>query len=192
MNHNGRREGKRRRGLWLPLISAAVLLGWAAALAGCQAKEPPLTPAAAAFKKEVKGSIDRLSKALLEPVRKGDQEAITQALKQHTPETIKMCRMCPFVVAVLGLDGAVLAVYPEKRHDKYYSDYKAVQQALKDCQICQSRFFLPDGSQLYVICAPLTLGVHQQGLIVLTAHSDEVKKRYNISEKEFFAIDFNS
>src|SRR5574340_108945 len=90
---------------------------------GCQTKEPPLSPEAAAFKREVKECIDRLVNPLLELVVKRDRAAIKATLKKAEPEAIKLCRMCPFRMGVMDKNGDTLAVYPPPKdtHLDFYS-----------------------------------------------------------------------
>src|SRR5512142_162088 len=95
--------------------------GWAiflllllAVLSGCQAKEPPLSPAAAAFKKEVQDCLDRLCQGVIEALVKKDVPAINEALKQMEPQTLKLCRMCPFRIGILDQHGDTVTVYPFK------------------------------------------------------------------------------
>ncbi len=80
---------------------------------GCQAKkEPPLSPGAASFKREVRQAISMLAEDLVEPVSRSEVAAIDATLKKKMPESIKLCRACPFMVAVLDRKGVVLTLYP--------------------------------------------------------------------------------
>lgn len=161
-------------------------------LHGCQAKEPPLSPAAAAFKQEIKDCIGRLVTPLLEPVIKRDAAAINETLKKTEPEAIKLCRMCPFRIGVMDQNGNTLAVYPPKKdtHLDFYK-YEVVQQVLKSRKISQQRLFLQDGSRLYVICVPLTGKEHVIGLLAIALSADEARKRWGLAEPEFLTLDFN-
>jgi len=179
-------------GRFLVLLTVLLVLGGLGALWGCQAKEPPLSPAAATFKRDLKGSLAELAQRLGEPVKSGDVQAIQQVLQAHTPESLKMCRLCPFAVAVLDLDGATMAVYPPQEHSKNYSQYQVVAKALREGRTGQAKLFLPDGAQLYVICTPLLEGERNHGVLVFMARAVEVQARYGISDEEFLAVDFNS
>jgi hypothetical protein len=171
---------------WLALLGLGVL-------GGCSAQEDPLSPGAAAFKQEVRQAIDMIAATVADPVAKGDAPAVKAAVSRVMPDSIKLCRACPFMLAVLDDDGAVLALYPPRQKDstRRYSQYKLISQALKQGKFCHGRFFLQDRSQLYVICAPIFVEGKTVGVIVLTTTEDEVQQRWGISEEEFFAIDFN-
>jgi hypothetical protein len=171
-------------------IIPLLLLPWL--IYGCQAQEPPLSPAAAAFKQEIKECIGRLAKPLIKPVLKRDTPAINAALKKTEPEAIKLCRMCPFRMGVMNRNGDTLAVYPPKKgaHLDFYQ-YEVVQQTLKTRKIAQQRLFLQDGARLYVICVPLLNEEQVIGILALALNAEEAKKRWDLTEKEFLALDFN-
>src|SRR5208337_663395 len=97
----------------------------------CSAKEPPLSPAAASFKQEVKDSIARLAPALAGLVARRDAQAINKTLAMAEP-AIKLCRMCPFQIGVLDLSGDTLARYPEKKEVTFnFCGWGLVDQVLK-------------------------------------------------------------
>ena len=173
--------------LWVVLL--VLLLGLTY---GCQTKEPPLSPAAAAFKQEVKECIGRLVKPLMQPIIKRDKAAITEALKKTEPEAIKLCRMCPFRMGVMDKNGDTLAVYPPTKETNLdFYNYEVVQQALKTRKIAQQRLFLQDGSGLYVICVPLVREEQVIGILAVALSTTEAQKRWGITEKEFLSLDFN-
>jgi hypothetical protein len=173
--------------LWAVLL--ILLLGLSD---GCQTKEPPLSPAAAAFKQEVKECIGRLVEPLLEPVLKRDTAAINEALKKIEPEAIKLCRMCPFRIGVMDKNGETLAVYPPQKNAHLdFHNYTVVQQAFKNRKIAQQRLFLQDGSSLYVICVPLLREEQMIGMLAIALSSTEAGKRWGLTEQEFLALDFN-
>ena len=69
---------------------------------------------------------------------------------------IKLCRMCPFRIGILDKNGDTLTVYPFKAEAVgNFSGYDVVVQTLKNRKINQQKFFLQDGSQMYIICVPL-------------------------------------
>jgi len=172
--------------------ACAVLLMWLAISSGCRTeKEIPLSPGAAAFKQEVQQALVMLADDLVEPVAKSDVETIKAVLKQKMPESLKLCRACPFMIGILDRKGEVLAIYPPKtNYSRQYSHYKLVVEALEKGTICQGRLFLADGAKLYTICSPLMRAGNAIGVIVLTTTDEEVKQRWAITEQEFLAIDF--
>jgi hypothetical protein len=137
---------------WPVILISAVIL-----LFGCQAKEAPLSPGAAAFKQEIKSCLDNLAVSLVEPVAKKDVAGIKAALEKAESPAVKLCRLCPFEIGVTDQSGETLATYPVKGDSKAknYSGYDLVKKAINSKKIQQQRFFLPDGSKLYLVCGPL-------------------------------------
>lgn len=159
---------------------------------GCQGKEPPLSPAAASFKQEIKECLGRLVQPLMEPVLQRDTAAINETLKKTEPEAIKLCRMCPFRMGVMDKDGGTLAVYPPQKDAHLdFHNYEVVKQALKNRKIAQQRLFLQDGSSLYVICVPLLKEKQVIGMLAIVLSSTEARNRWGLTEQEFLALDFN-
>ena len=186
MRKSSLRQNPWKACLWPSLVCLAILLG------GCQAQEPPLTPGAASFKKEVKDCIAGLSAPLVEPVFRKDVAAITATLNEVEPKAIKLCRMCPFRIAVMNQQGETLAVHPPKDKAGDFSSYDLVIKAINSKQIQQQRFFLQDGSQLYIICTPLIRQDQVVGLLAIAISSEEAHKRWGLTGKEFLALNFNT
>jgi hypothetical protein len=162
-------------------------------LTGCQAKEPPLSPAAAAFKKEVQDCLDRLCQGVIGALVRKDVPAINEALKQIEPQTLKLCRMCPFRIGILDRHGETVTVYPFKAEAMGdFSAYESVAQTLKNHKINQQRLFLQDGAQMYLICVPLLQGENLVGILALSLSAKDAQDRWELSEKDFLAINFNS
>jgi hypothetical protein len=175
--------------LWPVLLASAVIL-----LFGCQTREAPLSPGAATFKQEIKSCLTNLSVALLEPVAKRDLAEIKAALEKAESPAVKLCRLCPFEIGVTDAFGATLAAYPVRGDGKGkdYSNYELVKKTITSKKIQQQRFFLQDGSELYLVCAPLIREDKLLGLVAIAISSEEASKRWGLTEKEFLAIDFNS
>ncbi|HZK14081.1 MAG TPA: hypothetical protein VFC55_06160 [Desulfobaccales bacterium] len=173
--------------LWPVLLVSAVIL-----LFGCH-QEPPLNPGIATFKQELKSCLDNLSVTLLEPVARQDIAGITAALENVESPAVKLCRLCPFEIGVLTPIGEILAAYPVKGAGtaKDYSSYDLVKKAISSKRIQQQGLFLPDGSKLYLVCAPLVRKDVLIGLVAIAISSGEAEKRWGLTEKEFLAIDFN-
>jgi hypothetical protein len=172
---------------WRYLLFLLLLLSF-----GCQAPEPPLSPGAATFKKEVQECIDRLATPLVEPLSKKDIPAINETLKKAEPQAIKLCRMCPFRIGVLDKNGETLTVYPYREAAKGdFSGYEVVVQTLKNRKTLQQRFFMQDGSEIYIVCVPILKQEELLGVLALALGAEEAKKIWGVTEKEFLAIDFN-
>ncbi len=175
------------------------LRGWAiflllllTVLSGCQAKEPPLSPAAAAFKKEIQECLDRLCQGVIGALVKKDVVAINETLRHLEPQALRLCRMCPFRIGILDQHGDTVTVYPFKAEAMgNFSSYEAVAQTLKTRKVNQQRLFLQDGSQMYLICVPLLQGENLVGILALSLSAKDAQDRWGLSEKDFLTIDFN-
>lgn len=174
--------------LWVVLL----LLLLPGLIYACQTQEPPLSPAAAAFKQEIKECIGRLADPLIEPVLKGNAAAINTVLKKTEPEAIKLCRMCPFRMGVMNKSGDTLAVYPPRKagHLDFYQ-YEVVQQVLKTRKIAQQRLFLQNGARIYTIAVPLLREEEVIGILAIALDAAEAQKRWDLTEKEFLVLNFN-
>ncbi|MGB8993613.1 MAG: hypothetical protein WCD80_16265 [Desulfobaccales bacterium] len=166
---------------WLLLVCTVLLLF------ACQAKEP-----AASFKKEVKGILNKLCTTLVEPVFKGDVPGIETVLSEIEPQAIKLCRRCPFQVGVLNQHGEILAVHPPTGRSNNFSSYDLVIKTINSKQIQQQRFFLQDGPELYIICAPILRQDKVIGLTAIAISAEEAKSKWGLTEKEFMALNFNT
>ena len=177
----------RGAGLRLALCSLLALLFF-----GCQSQEPPLRPGAAEFKKEVKDCIGTLQTGLIQPLSGRNIPAINETLQKIEPQAIKLCRMCPFRIGVLNQEGYTLTVYPPKADALgNFSNYDVVIQALKNRRTTTQRFFLQDGTQIYIICVPILQEEKVLGLLAVAVSAEEAKKRWDMTAEEFLAIDFN-
>jgi hypothetical protein len=151
-----------------------------------------LSQGAASFKQEVKECLARLSGGLADPVAKGDQAAINAAITKIEPDAVKLCRLCPFRVAVLNRLGDTLTIYPFKKDAMgNFSNYEAVTRTLKTRKITQQRLYLQDGAKIYAVGAPLLKGEELLGILVLTINGEEADKKWGITQKEFLALDLN-
>jgi hypothetical protein len=175
--------------LWPVLLAGAIILFLA-----CQSREAPLSPGAATFKQELKNCLINLSAALMEPVAKKDQAGIRAALEKAESPAVKLCRLCPFELGVLNPAGETLAVYPGKGDGKAknFSNYDLVVKAINSKKIQQQRFFLQDGSELYLVCAPLIRQGALIGLVAIAISSKDAEQRWGLKEKEFLALNFNT
>ncbi len=158
----------------------------------CSAKKPPLSPAAANFKEEVQGCIQRLAGTLGGPVARLDTPAVNQALGA-SESAVKLCRSCPFQIGVADLQGDSLGRYPEKKDGGFnFSGYDLFAQVLKSRRISQKRFFLQGGSEIYIIAAPIFSGGRLVGLLGVSLDAEEALHRWGLTDEEFLALDFNN
>jgi hypothetical protein len=172
---------------WLAVVALLLAFAW-----GCQSQEPPLRPGAAEFKKEVLACITKLKTDLVAPLEKRDIPALNDTLKEVEPQAVKLCRMCPFRIGVLNHEGYTLTVYPPKKDViANFSNYEVVIQTLKSHRISTQRLFLQNGSQVYIICAPILKGDRVLGILALAVSDQDAKQRWDMTADEFLAIDFN-
>ena len=66
-----------------------------------------------------------------------------------------------------------------------------VIQTLKSRRTSTQRFFLQDGSQVYIICVPILQDDKVLGILAVAVGAEEAKKRWDMTAEEFLAIDFN-
>ena len=153
-----------------------------------------MNPGVATFKQELKSCFDNIAVTLMEPVANKDAAGIQAALEKVESPAVKLCRLCPFEIAVLNPAGEIMAAYPVKGAGKAkdYSTYELVKKAISSKKIQQQGLFLPDGSKLYLVCAPLIRKDVLIGLVAIAISSVEAEKRWNLQEKEFMALDFNT
>jgi hypothetical protein len=168
---------------WLLLVCAVLLLF------ACQSQ--PLSPAAS-FKKDVKSILDKLCTALTEPVSKGNVPGIETVLSEIEPHIVELCRRCPFQVGVLNQHGVILAVHPSTGKSSNFSSYDLVIKTINSKQIQQQKFFLQDGPELYLICAPILRQDKVIGLTAIAISAEEAKAKWGLTEKDFMALNFNS
>jgi hypothetical protein len=90
--------------------------------------------------------------------------------------------------------GDTLAVYPGRGDgkDKNFSGYDLVVKAIKSRKIQQQRLFLQDGSELYLVCAPLIRQSALIGMVAIAISSKDAEQRWGLKQKEFMALDFNT
>jgi hypothetical protein len=159
---------------------------------GCQAQEPPLSPAEASFKKEVQELIGKLSPPLTGPVSQQSAAEINIALQKFFSDPKNEPRICPFKFVVTDKNGVTLGKYPvERGFGIDFSSYNVVQKVLQEGKTTQGRFFLQDGSRVFVICAPLRLKGEVAGILALGVDANEVGKTCGLPEAKFLALDFN-
>ncbi len=90
--------------------------------------------------------------------------------------------------------GEGLASYPPKSGNnmKNYSSYDVVNKAINTKKIQQQRFYLQDGSELYIICAPLLRNGNLIGLVAIAVNSEDAATKWDLTEKEFLVLNFNT
>ncbi len=153
-----------------------------------------MNPGIATFKQELKSCLDSLAVTLMEPVVRKDVAGIKAALEKVESPAVKLCRLCPFELGVLNPSGETLAQFPVKGDGKTkdFSSYELVKKAISGKKIQQQGLFLPDGSKLYLVCAPLIRQDKLIGMVAIAISSKDAEQRWGLKEKEFLALDFNT
>lgn len=176
----------------ISLCLALMILPLALGLAGCTAKAPPLSPQAAAFKKEVRDIIARLTPALAGPLSRDDAKAAEQAILFLYPTAGQEQDDFPFRLGVMSKDGVLVAALPPvKLIGADFIDYQLVQETLKKRRINKKRLYSPDDAPVYFVLAPIMVNDSHVGLVVLRLTAAQALKKWGITEKEFQAMDLN-
>jgi hypothetical protein len=173
---------------WFALGLAALLI------CGCQAKPAPLSPGAVTFKHEIKDCFSKLAEALKESVAHRDIPAINAVLEKIESPAVKLCRLCPFKIGILNQYGEGLASYPPQavNNMQNYSSYDLVATTINSKKIQHQRFYLQDGSELYIICAPLLKDETLIGLVAIAVSSADANTKWGLTEKDFMTLNFNN
>lgn len=173
-------------GLWLVILLLAL------GLAGCTAPAPPLSPKAAAFKREVRELIGRLAPALAGPLARNDAPAAEEAILALYPSVGQEQDDFPFQLGAMGKDGVLLASRPPVRLiGADFIHYQLVQETLHNRRINKKRLYAPDDSPVYFVAAPIMADDGLVGLVVLRLTAAQALKKWGITEKEFEGMDLN-
>ncbi len=166
-----------------------VTLLLAVAAVACQAKAPPTSPQAAAFKKEVTDLITKLTPLLGEPLARGDAQGVMEVILSHYPQAGQESGEFPFRLGVLDEVGLLVATLPPLRGQADdFSHYAIVKEVLKTKRWGKARLYAPDGSTLFVVAAPIMSQRRVEGLLLLRLAAAEAHKRWGLTEKEFLAL----
>jgi hypothetical protein len=161
-------------------------------VAGCIQKEPPLSPEAQAFKKEVGSLLGQMQQSLAEPTFQDNIPAIDKILQSFAKTTRGMCVDCPYRLGILDHSGDLLTTYPKNDIvGLNFSTYKNVSEPLRKQRISQAQAFSADGTKSYFISAPLIKHNQVQGVLILAFSPADLNKKWHLTEKEFLVIDFN-
>jgi hypothetical protein len=173
--------------IWIALFLALVLSP------GCQLAQPPLSPQAATFAKEIQGLINRLAPPLIEPVAQKDMQVIQKELIKVFTLCDKACEGVFYNVFILDKDGVLTAVYPPAEVKRFqFANYKTVQKAFAEKKPNQSIFYQPDGTASYVVSLPLLRGDEVTGILALGFDGETLRDKRGVSDKEFMAMEFQS
>jgi hypothetical protein len=172
--------------LWLVIL----LLAWGSG--GCTTKALPLTPGAAAFKKEVREIITRLTPALTGPLARSDAQAAEQAILSLYPTAGQDQDDFPFQLGAMSKEGVLVATLPPvKLIGADFINYQLVQETLSNRRINKKRLYSPDDAPVYFVLAPIMANDNFVGLVALRLTATQALKKWGITESEFQAMDLN-
>lgn len=160
---------------------------------GCQKPEPPLSPGAAKFQKEIQAVIDRIAPPLVEPVAKKDMQAVQKSLVKAFSLCAEQCEGIFYNVFILDKNGVLTAVYPPAEVKRFqFSNYKAVQKAFAEQKPNQTILYQPDGTATLIICLPLIYKDQVAGILALGFEGANVRQVRGVSQEEFLRLNFHS
>jgi hypothetical protein len=176
---------------WRPCL-ALLMLPLALSLAGCKAPAPPLSPGAAAFKKDVHDIIARLTPALAGPLSQNDGQAATQAILSLYPTAGQEQDDFPFRLGAMSKDGILLtALPPVQAIGGDFIKYQLVQKTLETKRLNKERLYAPDGAPIFIVLAPVLVQDNCVGLLGLRLTAAQALKKWGVTEPEFQAMDLN-
>jgi hypothetical protein len=160
-------------------------------LGGCPAEAPPLSKEAKAFKEELLKGMDKLTKALREPVAQKDAQAVNQILKNTFGEITSAGKLVPFRITVLDRDVFRLGAYPPPKVERRlnFRQYKEVNPVYQKGQKAQISLFYK-GEKIHGLIAPIKQGNKVIGAVAISFLGKELNRK-NVSAEEFLKIDFN-
>jgi hypothetical protein len=172
----------------LALLMLTLVLG----LAGCTAKQPPLSPQAAVFKQDVRDILSRLAPRLVGPLSNNDAEAAKQAILSQYPDAGLEKPEFPFWLGVMSKDGILLtALPPVQAIGADFIKYKLVQETLNKKRIGKNRLYSPNGAPIYIVLAPVMAQDNLVGLVGLRLSAAQALKKWGLTEQEFQRMDLN-
>ncbi len=161
--------------------------------AGCQKEEPPLSPEAAKFQKEIQAVIHRIAPPLVQPVASKDMKGIQKALVKTFTLCDKQCEGIFYNVFILDREGVLTAVYPPAEVKRFqFSNYKAVQEAFAEKKPIQTILYQPDGTATLIICLPLIDKGQVVGILALGFDGKNVSQARGVSREEFLRLRFRT
>lgn len=159
---------------------------------GCGPGEPQLSEAAKNFKKEVLERFASLAPPMVQPAANRNVEAMTKVLAAGFEKAEKSGRPLPFRAVILDPQGFMLAYYPlDVRPAIRFSDYQGVKEVIKKRRISSGVLYFADGSQAYIVLAPLLLNENLVGMICLAIKADAAQEKWHLTRKDFQDINFN-
>jgi len=164
----------------------------ALSLAGCAVQEPPLSPGAAAFKKDVQTIIAKLTPALAGPLSHNDAQAAKAAILSLYPDAGQDKDDFPFRLGALTKDGILLtSLPPVKAIGADFINYQLVQETLDKRRINKMQLYAPDGAPIYIVLAPIMVQGNCAGLVGLRVTAAQALKKWGITGKEFKETNLN-
>ncbi len=173
---------------WWTCLLVLILL-W-----GCQSKEPPLSPKAAAFAQAMRESISSLAPVLVGPVSQKDLPAVQAELEKFSIREKQEGKLALIRLSILDDCGVVITNFPQDKTvvGDDFSKYTACTRALQDKSPTQERLYGPDGGELYSIFVPLLNQDKVVGVVRFLLDAEKVKEIWGVTTEEFLSLNFPS
>jgi hypothetical protein len=173
-----------------PIISVTLLV---LAVIGCGLETTPPSPGGQALKKDVGEIIQQLQQSLAGLVAKRNIPGINAVLDNLSNKTACICIDCPYKIAVLNKEGTLLTTFPNNEFLRLnFSAYKIVSEPIQKQRIIQAQAYLADSTKIYFISAPLLDDGKIAGVVVLALTPQDLDKKWQLNEKQFMNLDFNT
>ena len=160
---------------------------------GCQKPQPPQSPQAMAFTKDVQAMINRVALPLIEPVSKDDKAGAEKALKKAFSVCAEACEGLFYNVLILDQMGVLTAVYPPAEvKSLQFASYSAVKKAFAEKKPNQAILYQPNGKPIDIVFVPLISQDKVVGILALGFEGTVVREKRGLTTEEFLHLDFKS
>ncbi len=176
----------RRSGFpWVFLFCLAAVLG------GCGEKEPPLSKETLALKWELDGEMEKLTKALSEPVAREDWKAVQLILLRTHQEITQKGTFPSGRLVVIDVSGITQVAAPHQKQEHLdFSQFNLTRTVYTKKRKAQAVLYL--GQEKYLVFMVPVLGKGQViGAVAVGFPEAELHDRWKVTEKEFLQINFN-
>jgi hypothetical protein len=160
---------------------------------GCQGAQPPPSPKAVTFSREVQSVINRIAPPMAGPITQKDREAVRGGLVKAFSVCAEECQGFFHNVFILDQQGVLTAVYPPAKVEHLqFSNYKAVKRAFAEKKPDQTVLYQPDGTPTYIIYVPLIHEGQAVGILALVFEGNQIREKWGLSEHEFLSLNLQS
>ncbi len=151
---------------------------------GCQKPQPPQSPQAIAFTKDVQAMINRVALPLIEPVAKDDKAGAEKALKKAFSVCAEACEGLFYNVLILDQMGVLTAVYPPAEvKSLQFASYSAVKKAFSEKKPNQAILYQPNGKPIDIVFVPLISQNKVAGILALGFEGTIVREQAGVDHR---------